>query len=131
MLMHEEARAVDRSRTVELPELTECRWLARGMIVERLRIRSHGASFSIDHSHGIRYDVEDRFELSDAASEALSQIFSLGDVDAGEKKTTCRSCRAATTSTRPLGERREGDLDESSTGTRLERDSRRDDGHSV
>src|SRR5205085_6193257 len=99
--------------------------------VQRLRIRSHGAYFSIDHSDGIRYDVEDRLELSDAAGEVLPQIFAFGDVDAGEKKTTCRSCRAATATTRALGQRREGDLDESSTCARLERDSRRDDWHTV
>src|SRR5690348_9923558 len=75
MLVHEETGAVDRPWPIELPELTQCRGLARGMIVKRLRIRSHGASLSIDHSHRIRYDVEDRLELSDAASEILTQIF--------------------------------------------------------
>src|SRR5690242_2049219 len=99
------------------------------MIVKRLRIRSHGAPFSIDHSYGIRNDVEDRLELCDAAREILSQIFSFGNVDAGEKQPAPRARRRA--STRPFGERREGDLDETPPGPCLKGNSGRDYGHTI
>ena len=87
MLVHEEARAVDRARTIELPELAQRRRLARRMILQRLRVRAHGAAFGVEDAHRVGNDVEDRLELRDAAGEVFTQLFSLADVDAGEEKS--------------------------------------------
>ena len=74
MLVHEQARAVDRARTIELPELAQRRRLARRMILQRLRVRAHRAALGVEHAHRVGNDVEDRFELRDAAAESLHAV---------------------------------------------------------
>ena len=72
MLVHEQARPIDRARAVELPELTQGRGLSCRMIVQRLCIRPYGASLCIDDAHGVGNDVEDRLELRDAARQVFT-----------------------------------------------------------
>src|SRR3982751_110137 len=92
------------------------------MIVKRLRIRSHGASFSIDHSHRIRYDVEDGLELRNAPCEIFAVVFSLGDVDTGEEETARVARRRPTTDA--LAQWGECDLDETTSSARLKGNAR-------
>ena len=116
MFVHEEARAVDRARAVELPELAQRRRLARRVILQRLRVRAHRAPLGVEHAHRVGNDVEDRFELRDVATQRLTQLFSFADVVAGEEN----SAPAALVDER--GERR---LDQPPSAAMLERDAHR------
>ena len=96
MLVHEQARAIDRARTVELPELAQRRRLPGRMILHGLRVRAHRAPFGVEYAHGIRNDVEDRLELRDVAAEGFTELFSLADVVAGEQNAAAaRTPRSA------------------------------------
>ena len=104
VLVHEQARSVDRARAVELPQLAQRRRLAGRVVRERLGVRAHRSALGVEHAHGVWNDVEDRLELRDVSAEGFAEIFSLADVVAGEEQAA---------PPRFLGERRERRLDES------------------
>src|SRR3954467_9536655 len=112
MLVHEETRAIYRARTVELPELAQCRRLAGRMILQRLRVRARGASLRVEDAHGVGNNVEDRFELRDASAEGFTQLFALADVVAREKDSAAAGF---------LSELNERGLDEAPAATMLKR----------
>ena len=116
MLVHEQARSVDRARTVELPQLAQRRRLAGRVVRERLRVRAHRSPLGVEHAHRVGDDVEDRLELRDVSAESFAEIFSLADVVAGEEQAAAA---------RLLGERRERRFDEPPADAMLERNARR------
>ena len=119
MLVHEQARAGDGARAIELPELAERRRLAARVILKGLGVRSQQATLGIEDAHRVGDNVEDRLELRDAAGEIFTQTFSFGDVVAGEDESAAGF----------VAERREGRFDEAAAKAVLEGHARRRDRH--
>src|SRR5439155_8071686 len=120
MLVHEQARAVHRSRAVELPELAKRRRLSAGMVLHRLRVRANRAAVGVENAHRVGDDVKDRLELRDATGQTLSQLLALRDVAAGKENSAAAGV---------VGERRERRLDQPAPATMLKGYSGAGDDH--
>ena len=87
MLVHEEADAVECPRSIQSPELLEPVGAHHAVLELRLRIRANDLPVDLEDTHGVRYDVEDRLQLRDAAREIGTQLLTIADVGADEQQT--------------------------------------------